>query len=141
LLEGGYSVVRADRAVVVHPVRPGRWGISIGQQQKAAYEALLYKKHPRLYRERIGPLSPSYYASVGALAAVGVGWGAAANGLVWTGLAVWAALTARFCTTRLRGTTWAPAHVAEMVVTSPLIPPLSLFWRLRGAWRYRALVF
>jgi hypothetical protein len=27
--------------------------------------------------------------------------------------------------------------VAEMVVTSAAIPPLSIFWRLRGAVRFR----
>jgi hypothetical protein len=30
-----------------------------------------------------------------------------------------------------------PAHVAEMVVTSALLPPLAVFWRLAGAVRYR----
>ena len=30
-----------------------------------------------------------------------------------------------------------PAHVAEMLVTSILIPPLAVYWRLRGALRYR----
>jgi len=30
-----------------------------------------------------------------------------------------------------------PAHVAEMVITSALLPPLAVFWRLAGAVRYR----
>ncbi|HWI35268.1 MAG TPA: hypothetical protein VNU64_02345 [Burkholderiales bacterium] len=41
-------------------------------------------------------------------------------------------LTARFCLHRLRGTSKSPAHIAEMVVTSIHIPPLSVFWRLVG---------
>jgi hypothetical protein len=49
----------------------------------------------------------------------------------------WAGLTGRFCAQRLRDTSRAPSHVAEMVVTSALIPPLALFWRWRGAVRYR----
>jgi hypothetical protein len=52
---------------------------------------------------------------------------------------IWAALTARFCARRLSGTARSPEHVAEMLVTSALIPPLSAFWRLRGAARYRVL--
>jgi GT2 family glycosyltransferase len=140
LLEAGYTVVRAENAVVVHPVRPATWGVSLKQQRKAIFEALLYKKHPRLYRQRIGTLSASYYGSVAALATAGAGLGWAADSVLWAGLGVWAALTARFCGLRLRGTSWAPAHVAEMAFTSVLIPPLSLYWRLRGAWRYRALV-
>jgi len=42
-------------------------------------------------------------------------------------------VTARFCARRLRGTSHAPRHVAEMAVTSALIPPLAIYWRLRGA--------
>jgi len=49
----------------------------------------------------------------------------------------WALLTARFCARRLRRTSRAPRHVAEMVATSVLIPPLSVFWRLYGAWKFR----
>ena len=36
---------------------------------------------------------------------------------------------------------YAPAHVAEMVVTSAVIPFLSVFWRLYGAWKFRVLFF
>ena len=50
-----------------------------------------------------------------------------------------APLSARFCARRLRGTSHAPSHVAEMAVTSAVIPLLSVYWRLRGAWRYRVL--
>ena len=46
-------------------------------------------------------------------------------------------LTAWFCLRRLNDTTRRPAHVLEMVWTSVLIPPLSLYWRLRGALRFR----
>ena len=30
-----------------------------------------------------------------------------------------------------------PAHVAEMIVTSIAIPPVSLYWRVRGALHFR----
>ena len=52
-------------------------------------------------------------------------------------LVAWAALTARFCAQRLSGTSKSPRHVAEMVLTSILIPPLSVVWRAVGALRYR----
>ncbi|MDI9701500.1 hypothetical protein QM312_36955, partial [Burkholderia cenocepacia] len=45
--------------------------------------------------------------------------------------AVWAAITAGFCAKRLRGTQLTPSHVAEMIVTSIAIPPVSLYWRMR----------
>lgn len=138
LLDHGFRLERAPRAVVVHPVRPARWGVSLHQQRKSLFNALLYKKFPKRYRKGIQAAPPwGYYATVGAmggaLISVALGWTAAAAGA----LAVWGALTARFCAKRLRGTSRAPGHLAEMAVTSALIPPLSVFWRLYGAWKFR----
>jgi uncharacterized membrane protein YqaE (UPF0057 family) len=28
-------------------------------------------------------------------------------------------------------------HIAEMLITSALIPPVAVFWRVVGAFRYR----
>ncbi len=138
LLEKGYRVVPAPAALVVHPVRPGRWGISLRQQRKSQFNALLYKKHPELYRRRIQPAPPwHYYGSAGALLAALAGAAAGLPVLALAGAGLWLALTARFCAFRLRGTSRAPAHVAEMAVTSALIPLLSVCWRLRGAVRFR----
>ena len=68
LLAGGERLVQAPGAVVVHPVRPARWGVSISQQRKSMFNALLYKKHPALYRTHISPVHPwHYYAIVLAL--------------------------------------------------------------------------
>ena len=59
---------RAPQAVVVHPVRPAAWGVSLGQQRKSMFNALLYQKHPQLYRCRIQPGPPwHYYRIAGAL--------------------------------------------------------------------------
>ncbi len=142
LLERGYAVVRAPEALVVHPVRPGRWGISLRQQRKSEFNALLYKKHPGLYRRRIQPGPPlSYYAGVAALLLAGAAGLAGALWLALAGLAGWLVLTLAFCVRRLRGTAHTPGHVLEMLVTSALIPPLSVYWRLRGALRFRVLFF
>jgi GT2 family glycosyltransferase len=138
LLAAGAKVVKVPGAVVVHPVRPAPWGVSLRQQRKTFFDALLYRKHPRLYRQRIRRRPPwDYYVTVAALTA---GTAAAALGRWPVALAaavVWSVLTGRFLAPRLRGTSRAPGHVTEMVVTSALIPPLSVFWRLAGAVRYR----
>jgi hypothetical protein len=39
----------------------------------------------------------------------------------------------------LRGNSLAPNHVAEMLFTSALLPPLSLFWRVEGALCFRVI--
>ena len=129
LLQAGFSIARAPQALVVHPVRPAPWGVSLKQQRKVMFDALLFRKHPHLYRERIRRAPRwDYYAVVASLAfSLFSPW--------W--LLVWAILTARFCLHRLRGTSKAPRHIAEMVVTSILIPPLSVFWRVVGALKFR----
>jgi hypothetical protein len=50
----------------------------------------------------------------------------------------WFFMTARFCARRLRNTSKKPSHVAEMIVTSVLIPPMAVFWRAVGAIKFRA---
>lgn len=131
LLERGLRIVRAERAVVVHPVRPAPWGMSLRQQKKVVYDALLFRKHPRLYRERIRAAPRwDYYLIVLCLALAPFSW---------TAFSLWAVLTGRFAAQRLHGTSKAPAHVAEMALTSILIPPLSVFWRIVGALRYRVV--
>jgi glycosyltransferase involved in cell wall biosynthesis len=140
LLESGARIARAEDAVVVHPVRPAPWGASVRQQKKVAFDALLYKKHPRLYRARIRAAPRwDYYAVVGALLAVALGAALSSAALAAVAAAVWTGLTARLCAARLRGASKAPAHVAEMILTSIAIPPLAVFWRAVGALRYRVI--
>jgi len=137
LLERGWKILKVPDAVVVHPVRPARWGVSLRQQRKCVYDVLLFKKHPAAYRRRIPGPPWDYY---GIVLAVPVAVGCLTVGADWPALAagfVWLALTGRFIARRLRGTSQRPAHVAEMVVTSVAIPFLSVFWRLRGAVRFR----
>jgi GT2 family glycosyltransferase len=138
LLESGARIARAEDAVVVHPVRPAPWGVSVRQQKKVAYDALLYRKHPRLYRERIRAAPRwDYYAVVGALAALALGLALGSGAVAIAAAAAWIGLTARFCLARLSGASKAPGHVAEMILTSAAIPPVAVFWRAVGAWRYR----
>jgi glycosyltransferase involved in cell wall biosynthesis len=138
LLAAGGRVVKATQAIVVHPVRPARWGVSLSQQRKSAFEALLYRKHPSLYRSRIAAAPPiAYYATVAAALACLAGIAARLPLLAGAGLLVWLALTVRFFALRMRARSRALSHIGEMAVTSALIPFLSIYWRLRGAIRYR----
>lgn len=138
LVERGCRLVVVPEAVVVHPVRPARWGVSVRQQSKSRFNALLRKKHPATYFARIEHNPPwRYYRIVGALLLALLGAIMARRWLALLAWVVWGALTARFCLYRLEGTSHAPRHVAEMVATSALIPPLSVFWRIYGAVKYR----
>jgi glycosyltransferase involved in cell wall biosynthesis len=138
LLGAGAEIVHSPEAVVVHPVRPAPWGVSISQQKKVLFDALLYKKHPVLYRQKIRPHPPwDYYAIVAMLLAMLLGVATGGQVLALGGMAGWLLLTTKFCLMRLAGTAKTLSHVAEMIVTSALIPPCSVFWRMAGAWRFR----
>ncbi len=138
LLERHARIVWAPEAVVVHPVRAARWGVSVSQQRKSMYNALLYKKHPALYRTRVQSSPPwHYYRIVGALLMALVGCVSGHRPVALLGVGAWFGMTADFCAKRLRGTSRAPDHLAEMAVTSAAIPLLSVYWRLRGAFTYR----
>jgi glycosyltransferase involved in cell wall biosynthesis len=137
LLDKG-RIVRCEEAVVEHPVRAEAWGVSLRQQKNVFYDALLYKKHPRLYRERILAAPPWDYYAVVALsiaAAVFLATGVIGSAVVSAAIAL--VLIGALARRRLRRTSHAPAHVLEMIVTSIAIPFLSVYWRLRGAIHFR----
>jgi glycosyltransferase involved in cell wall biosynthesis len=138
--KNGLQLARLCDAIVVHPVRPGRWGISLSQQKKSQFNALLYKKHPKLYRKRIQTLPPiRYYVITACLALALIGGATRLYALALVSVWMWLMLTASFAIRRLTGTSWKPSHVAEMIYTSALIPPLSIYWRLRGALKFGVL--
>lgn len=140
LLSAGLRLRRIPEAVVLHPARKANWGVSIGEQSKSCFNALLYKKHPLLYREKIENAPPLlYYAIVISLfiaASAGIGgqpFAAATFGGAWFALVIY--LTFR----RLNSLECTLPHLLEMVATSAVIPPLSVFWRLWGALRFRVV--
>jgi GT2 family glycosyltransferase len=140
LLRDGHRVQYLSNAVVEHPVRRAPWGVSVMQQRKAAYDALLYRKHPELFRQHITPLRPwRYYPIAIALLGMVAGVALRRRALTEGAGAAWLLLTLGFAMKRLRATSHAPGHIAEMMATSVLIPPLSLFHRARGAVRHRIL--
>ncbi len=141
VLERGCQIEYASAAVITHLVRPAQWSISLIQQMKRMYKALLYKKQPHLYRQRIQSTSPLHYYGIvlAALAVVvshtvGFGW-------LTLPAVLWALLTGRFCLKRLHGTTHDSVHIAEMAVTPMFISFFSVYRRLTGAVKYISFFF
>lgn len=140
LLEAGFVLACAEDAVVVHPVRPARWGVSLSQQKKSQFDALLYRKYPRLFRERIRRAPPFLYYAIIASAVLAVYAFATDHAALSLVAAVaWLAMTGWFCMKRLATTSRTRAHLLEMAYTSLTIPFLSVFWRLYGAVKFRVL--
>jgi glycosyltransferase involved in cell wall biosynthesis len=132
---------KVDNAVVVHPVRKANWGISLKEQKKAMFNALLLKKHPQLFREKIyrGPLWNYYAINISLLATaffllISKPMPAAIAFITWI------ILILVFAGRRLQKTRRTPAHIAEMIATSVAIPLLSVYWTLYGAWRYKTFL-
>jgi glycosyltransferase involved in cell wall biosynthesis len=142
LLDVGARIVRANRAVVVHPPREERPFTSLRQQANQFYDALLYRKHPERFRATIRRQPPFGYYAI-ALGQIG-GALALLTGrprLALLASAAWGALAVRFFVRRVRGRSRDPGHLAELALTSVLIPPLAVYWRLRGAWAFRVRFF
>ena len=139
-LELGVAISHEPLALVVHPIRRASWGVSLSQQRKVVFDALLYRKHPQLFRRKIRSQPPwHYYASVLSMFLAILAAGAGAERLALLFAALWLLMTARFFLHRMNGTARTASHVAEMLVTSVLIPPLALFWHWVGVWRFRTL--
>jgi glycosyltransferase involved in cell wall biosynthesis len=138
LVENNIPIVKIDGAIIVHPVRNAPWGISIKEQKKSMFNPLLYKKHPTLYQQRIHKRPPWYYYGIiffclttltAALLHLEI--------LMRSSLIAWLILIAWFTTKRLEGASLTFKHVAEMIVTSFVIPFLSVYWTLYGAFHYK----
>lgn len=138
MLERGMAIAHAPRALVLHPAREAPWGVSAKIQQNVYFDALLFRKHPLLYRARISPGPPlRYYFAVSALGLAAIGLLRGAPLLALGGGTAWLAWTVGFAAYRLRHTSHDPRHIAEMLYTSAVIPPLAVYWRIAGALRFK----
>lgn len=138
LKERSIPVVCVEGATVVHPVRDGGWGISLREQKKGLYNALLYKKYPSLYRKHIAPRPLwNYYGMVLLLplAVILLLAGDPTAGAL--SLSVYAALLLSFLGKRLKNTSRAPDHIFEMAATSVIIPFLSIYWTIYGSFKFK----
>jgi glycosyltransferase involved in cell wall biosynthesis len=132
-------VMKLDDALVIHPVRKAQWGVSIREQKKGMFNALLYKKFPQLYRQKIQRLPAwDYYLIV--LLMISFVAGVFINKIMMgISLLLCGILFTRLIIKRLSATSLAFNHVLEVIATSLVIPFLSVYWQLYGAWRYRVL--
>ena len=142
LINRGVPIIKLQDAIVTHPVREAPWGVSIKEQKKTMFNALLYKKYPILYRQRIksGP-SWHYYFIVLCFMLLVLASILKVKWLALIAFAGWFLLTGAFILRRLSTTRKTGSHIFEMIATSVVIPFLSIFWSIYGAVKYRVLFF
>jgi len=138
IIKNAIPLYTVQDAIVTHPVRKANWGISLKEQKKSLFNALLFKKHTELYREKISARPVwNYYImiilSVSSLIAFISGYKTVAI-ITFCG---WLLLYGEFTVRRLRSTSKKASHVLEMMFTSFFIPFLSVFWTLYGSVKYK----
>jgi glycosyltransferase involved in cell wall biosynthesis len=140
LLNENIKIEKIEAAIVVHPVREAMWGVSIKEQKKTMFNALLYKKYPALYRQKIQAKPQlNYYLIILGFIIMITGFISKVPLLSIAGSILWVGLTLLFIIKRLLPTSLSVNHVFEMIVTSLIIPFLSIYWQFYGAIKYRVL--
>jgi glycosyltransferase involved in cell wall biosynthesis len=139
-LQQKIPIVKVEGALVIHPVRKANWGISIKEQKKGIFNALLYKKFPELYRKKIQASPPwNYYMIIIAFCCIPISVFLQLEMLALVFAFFWLSLTVNFIFKRLRSTSKSGKHVMEMIATSFIIPFVSVYWQLLGAIKYKVL--
>jgi glycosyltransferase involved in cell wall biosynthesis len=140
LLSHRIPIVHVPQALIVHPVRQAPWGISIKEQKKGMFNALLYKKFPSLYRQKIQsrPMWNYYIINISFMLFL-AGLVIQSKWLFIIPFCCWLFLVTDFIIKRLKYTSKAATHILEMIFTSIAIPFLSVYWQLYGAMKYRVL--
>ena len=138
LMSENIPIITVEDAVVTHPVRKAKWCISLKEEKKGIFNALLYKKFPKLYRQKIQAQRPwLYYGTVSFFVILVVGLFWPSQFATTIGFFGWIGLTILFIQRRLKRTSRKLSHVLEMIITSTAIPFLSLYWRWYGALKYK----
>ncbi|KAB7730850.1 glycosyltransferase [Rudanella paleaurantiibacter] len=140
LIRKGIPIAKCPEAVVLHPSQPTR--SILEEERRRSYDALLYKRHPDLYRQRM-PHSRTQtvqYAGV-VLSASAVLAGALSGRFDMASLAlgVWVLLTADLFWKRLPAGPITWEGVKQAATTAVATPFLSVYWRLYGSVKYRVL--
>ena len=142
LIQAGVPISRCPEAVIVHPLRQDPWYAPLRDERKNSYDALLYKRHPDLFRERIPAyrgLVLQYYGSVVSLSVGLIGLLASSESVAATGLGVWTILTTDLTLRNLPDGSVNFTSAKHALLTALAMPFLSVYWRLYGAFKYKVL--
>lgn len=136
----GIPITKCPEAVVIHPMPDAPWYAPLASERRSRYDALLYKRHPDLFRQRIEASRThvvEYYASVlGVLLGLfGLLVGSVSVSVVGFGL--WALLSVRLILIQLPGQ--PGVRFPHAMLTALATPFLVVYWRLYGAIKYRVL--
>ena len=136
----GIAINKCPEAVVVHPMIEQPWYTPLANERRSRYDALLYKRHPDLFRQRIEADRThvlEYYASVLGMVLGILGLITGNLIIAAVGLGLWALLSINLIWQQLPNR--ANAGLLQMVLMALATPFLAVYWRLYGAVKYRVL--
>ncbi|XKK38601.1 HAD-IIIA family hydrolase [Nocardiopsis sp. ARC36] len=138
MIDAGFVLVGGDRECV-HPLREGERRLSLTAQRGNADNALMRRVHGPGWRRRIGEHPGGLRAhavTTGVLLAAILSWLTGRRAAAGVLGAAWTARTALFALRRLAPGPWTAEEVADMALTSALVPPLACWHRLTGEVRH-----
>ena len=143
-LQAGIPITKCPESVVVHNIQPAPWYGLLRDERNNSYDALLYKRHPSLFRERIPSYRRQvlqYYLSVFSvcISLICLTLGQCATCLI--GLGIWVTLSADLMMRFLPQNTLTWTTTKHALITAMATPFLSVYWRLYGSVKYKVLYF
>ncbi|GAB3808092.1 glycosyltransferase [Spirosoma humi] len=141
-LQAGIPIAKCSQAIVVYPIRTGLWYELLQDERNNCYDALLYKRHPDLFRERIPTYRQQiigYYASVVSIVLGLIGLLSGQVNVAIMGLSTWTILLADRVLHHLPSAPLTWLTFKYVILTAVATPFLSVYWRLYGAVKYRVL--
>lgn len=140
LISKGIPVTKCPEAVVLHPM--AQTESMVEEERRKLHDALLYKRHPDLYRQQL----PQYRALMahytGSVLGISAAFGGTLTGYFLPALfalGLWLFLTADLFWKRLPAGPTTTDVLKQTATNAVATPFLSLYWRLQGVVKYRVL--
>ncbi len=133
------EIAHAPAAAVQAEMQQPRWNSILKQQKCLQFDALLHKKHRSRYHGHYGAIPLwSYWTSMAALLAAITAFFLQRPLVALPAAACWLLLDIHQCLLLLRHREKNLADIAAVALSTPMLAPLALFWRLAGTLRFRA---
>lgn len=142
LAEQPRRVVHHPRLIASHTMCEADAGKLLAKQRQHLWMALLYKKHPQLYQQKIRSLSYwNYYAVTIMLLLALVGFMAGVAALGSAALLAWLGLSLRLARRQRHKADADNPRLLSSMASTVLGPPLAVFWHVAGMLRFRTAYF
>ncbi len=140
MIRKGVPISKCPEAVVLHPIEPPQ--SLLAEQRLKSYDALLYKRHPDLFRQRMPQQRRQLLQYTGAILSLTVAFSAVLTGhttLALFAVGIWGFLIADLFHKNLPSGPLTVDGLKQALTMATAAPVLSIFWRLHGAVKYRVL--